>query len=118
MSKNQHSGEMSKNQHSVVTAAPVERVFAFAADLENDPRWRTEVQRMRYTSGRPAAGRFIVVRSPAVMEAIIHEIGQRIHDPHNPSEQDGPPSEEQMSRMMEAMGKHIEMLPPDRMPNA
>jgi hypothetical protein len=34
MSKNQHSGEMSKNQHSVVTAAPVERVFAFAADLE------------------------------------------------------------------------------------
>jgi hypothetical protein len=52
------------------------------------------------------------------MEAIIHKIGQRIHDPHNPSEQDGPPSEEQMSRMMEAMGKHIEMLPPDRMPNA
>jgi len=109
---------MSKNQHSVVIAAPVERVFAFAADLENDPRWQTEVQWMRYASGRPAAGRFIVVRSPAVMEAVSHESGQRVHDPHNSPEQDGPPSEEQMSRMMEAMGKHIEMLPPDRMPNA
>jgi len=94
---------MSKNQHSVVIAAPVERVFAFAADLENDPRCRTGSQRRRYTSGRPAPGRSIVVRSPAVMEAVIHEIGQRIHDPHNPPEQDGPPSEEQMSRMMEAM---------------
>jgi hypothetical protein len=52
------------------------------------------------------------------METVIHQIGQRIHDPHNPPEQDSPPSEEQMSRMMEAMGKHIEMLPPDRMPNA
>ena len=44
---------MSKNQHSVVINAPVERVFAFAADFENDPRWRSEVQRMRYTTGRP-----------------------------------------------------------------
>lgn len=44
---------MAKNQHSVVIAAPVEKVFAFAADFENDPRWRDEVQRMRYTSGRP-----------------------------------------------------------------
>ena len=44
---------MAKNQHSVVIAAPVEKVFAFAADFENDPRWRTEVQEMHYTSGRP-----------------------------------------------------------------
>ncbi len=44
---------MSKNQHSVVINAPVELVFAFAADFENDPRWRSEVQRMQYTTGRP-----------------------------------------------------------------
>ena len=44
---------MSKNRHSVVIAAPVERVFAFAADFENDPQWRDEVQQMRYTSDPP-----------------------------------------------------------------
>jgi uncharacterized membrane protein len=42
-----------KYQHSVVIAAPVEHVFAFAADFENDPRWRAEVRRMRYASERP-----------------------------------------------------------------
>ena len=63
-------------------------------------------------------GRFIVVHSPAVMEDVIHEIGQRIEDPENPPEPDGPPSEEEMLRMMEAIGRHIEMLPPDKMPNS
>jgi mannose-6-phosphate isomerase-like protein (cupin superfamily) len=63
-------------------------------------------------------GRFIVVHSPAVMEEVIHEIGQRIEDPKNPPEPDGPPSEEEMLRMMEAIGRHIEMLPPDKMPNS
>ena len=63
-------------------------------------------------------GRFIVVHSPAVMEDVIHEIGQRIEDPENPPEPDGPPSEEEMLSMMEAIGRHIEMLPPDKMPNS
>jgi mannose-6-phosphate isomerase-like protein (cupin superfamily) len=63
-------------------------------------------------------GRFIVVHSPAVMEDVIHEIGQRIEDPENPPEPDGPPSEEEMLRMMEAIGRHIEMLPPDKMPRS
>jgi hypothetical protein len=63
-------------------------------------------------------GRFIVVHSPAVMEEVIHEIGQRIEDPKNPPEPDGPPSEEEMLRMMEAIGRHIEMLPPDKMQNS
>ena len=63
-------------------------------------------------------GRFIVVHSPAVMEDVIHEIGQRIEDPENPPGPDGPPSEEEMLRMMEAIGRHIEMLPPDKMPNS
>ena len=62
-------------------------------------------------------GRFIVVHSPAVMEEVIHEIGQRIEDPKNPPEPDGPPSEEMLS-MMEAIGRHIEMLPPDKMQNS
>lgn len=60
------------------------------------------------------AGRFIVVHSPAVMEEVIHEIGQRIDDAENPPERNGPPSEEEMRRMMEAIGKYIEMLPPDK----
>jgi mannose-6-phosphate isomerase-like protein (cupin superfamily) len=63
-------------------------------------------------------GRFIVVHSPAVMEEVIHEIGKRIEDPENPPGPDGPPSEEEMLRMMEAIGRHIEMLPPDKMPNS
>jgi mannose-6-phosphate isomerase-like protein (cupin superfamily) len=63
-------------------------------------------------------GRFIVVHSPAVMEEVIHEIGQRIEDPKNAPEPDGPPSEEEMLRMMEAIGRHIEMLPPDKIPNS
>ena len=63
-------------------------------------------------------GRFIVVHSPAAMEEVILEIGQRIEDPKNPPEPDGPPSEEEMLRMMEAIGRHIEMLPPDTMPNS
>lgn len=44
---------MSRNRHSVMIAVPVERVFAFAADFENDPQWRDEVQQMRYTSDPP-----------------------------------------------------------------
>ena len=63
-------------------------------------------------------GRFIVVHSPAVMEDVIHEIGERIEDPENPPEPDGPPSEEEMRRMMEVIGRHIEMLPPGKTPNS
>lgn len=44
---------MIKNTHSVLIAAPVNKVFAFAADFENDARWRDEVERMRYTSHPP-----------------------------------------------------------------
>ena len=63
---------------------------------------------------RDGTGRFIVVHSRAVMEEVIHEIGQRIEDPENPPEPEGPPSEEEMRRMMEAIGRHIEMLPPEK----
>jgi mannose-6-phosphate isomerase-like protein (cupin superfamily) len=62
-------------------------------------------------------GRFVVVHSPAVMEEVIHEIGRRIEDPENPPEPEGPPSEEEMRLMMEVIGRHIEMLPPDKTSN-
>ena len=59
-------------------------------------------------------GRFIVVHSPAVMEDFMREIGRRIEDPRDPPEPAGPPSEEEMRRMMEVIGRYMEMLPPDK----
>jgi uncharacterized membrane protein len=41
-----------KNRHWVVISAPVERVFAFVADYENDPQLLDEVRRMRQVSNR------------------------------------------------------------------
>jgi mannose-6-phosphate isomerase-like protein (cupin superfamily) len=60
-------------------------------------------------------GKFIAIHSPAVMEAAINEIGRPIDDPRNPPEPEGSPSEEEMRRMMEVIGKYMEVLPPDRM---
>jgi mannose-6-phosphate isomerase-like protein (cupin superfamily) len=59
-------------------------------------------------------GRITVVHSPAVMEDFMREIGRQIDDPHNPPEPEGPPSERGMQRMMEIIGKYMEMLPPDK----
>ena len=59
-------------------------------------------------------GRFIVVHSPAVMEDFLREIGRQIDDPHNPPEPEGPPTEEEMQRMMGVIGKYVEMLPPEK----
>jgi mannose-6-phosphate isomerase-like protein (cupin superfamily) len=59
-------------------------------------------------------GRFTAVHSPAVMEDFMREIGRRIDDPHNPPAPAGPPSEEDMRKMMEIIGEYMEMLPPDK----
>ena len=59
-------------------------------------------------------GRFVAVHSPAVMEEFMREIGQQIDDPANPPEPEGPPSEEEMRRMMEIVGKYMEVLPPGK----
>ncbi len=59
-------------------------------------------------------GRFIAAHSPAVMEDFMREIGQRIEDPRNPPEPEAPPSEEEMRRMMEIIGKYMEVLPPEK----
>jgi mannose-6-phosphate isomerase-like protein (cupin superfamily) len=56
-------------------------------------------------------GRFTAVHSPAVMEVFMREIGQQIDDPSNPPEPEGPPSEEEMQRMMEIIGRYMEVLP-------
>ena len=63
------------------------------------------------------AGKFTVVHSPAVMEDFLREIGRRIEDPENPPEPDGPPSEEEMGRMMEIIAKYMEVLPPEKVSN-
>jgi mannose-6-phosphate isomerase-like protein (cupin superfamily) len=56
-------------------------------------------------------GKFIVVHSPAVMESFIREIGQPITDPLNPPKPAGPPSDEQMQKMMATIMKYMEVLP-------
>jgi mannose-6-phosphate isomerase-like protein (cupin superfamily) len=59
-------------------------------------------------------GRFSAVHSPAVMEDFMREIGRRIDDPDNPPAPDGPPSEQEVQRMMETIGRYMEMLPPEK----
>jgi len=59
-------------------------------------------------------GRFTAVHSPAEMEDFIREIGQRIDDPDDPPAPDGPPSELEVQRMMEIIGRYMEMLPPEK----
>ena len=60
-------------------------------------------------------GRFVAVHSPAVMEDFMREIGRRIDDPQNRPEPEGPPSEEEQRRMMEIIGKYMEVLPPNKL---
>jgi mannose-6-phosphate isomerase-like protein (cupin superfamily) len=59
-------------------------------------------------------GRFIAIHSLAVMEEFVREIGQPIEDPENPPEPAGPPSDEERHRMVEIIGKYMEMLPPEK----
>lgn len=39
--------------HTVTIAAPLEQVFALAADFTQDPRWRSEVREMRHLADGP-----------------------------------------------------------------
>ena len=55
-------------------------------------------------------GRFTAVHSPAAMEEFMREVGRQIDDPHNPPAPEAPPSEEEMQRMMEIIGKYMEVL--------
>jgi mannose-6-phosphate isomerase-like protein (cupin superfamily) len=60
-------------------------------------------------------GKFIVVHSPAVMESFIREIGQPITDPLNPPKPVGPPSDEQVEKMMALITKYMDVLPPEQL---
>jgi hypothetical protein len=48
------------------------------------------------------------------MEDFMREIGRRIDDPDNPPVPEGPPSELEVQRMMEIIGRYMEMLPPEK----
>ncbi len=60
-------------------------------------------------------GKFTAVHSPAVMEDFMREIGRQIDDAHHPPAPDGPPSDREMQRMLEIIGRYMEMMPPERM---
>jgi mannose-6-phosphate isomerase-like protein (cupin superfamily) len=59
-------------------------------------------------------GKFTAIHSPAVMEDFMREIGRQIDDPHRPPAPAGPPSDQEMQRMMDIIGRYMEMLPPER----
>jgi uncharacterized protein YndB with AHSA1/START domain len=45
-------------EHSVTVARPIEEVFAFLADAENDPRWRTGVLDIVRVAGEGVGARY------------------------------------------------------------
>jgi mannose-6-phosphate isomerase-like protein (cupin superfamily) len=59
-------------------------------------------------------GKFTAIHSPAVMKDFMREIGRQIDDPHHPPAPAGPPSDREMRRMMDIIGRYMEMLPPER----
>jgi mannose-6-phosphate isomerase-like protein (cupin superfamily) len=60
------------------------------------------------------SGKFTAVHSPAVMEDFMREVGLQIDDPDHPPAPDGPPSDREMQRLMETIGRYMEMLPPEK----
>ena len=59
-------------------------------------------------------GTFTALHSPAVMEDFMREIGRRIDVPYHPPVPGGPPSDQEMQRLMETIGRYMEMLPPEK----
>lgn len=49
---------MPEAEHSVVVDRPIEEVFAFLADAENDPRWRSAVLDIERISGDGTGARY------------------------------------------------------------
>jgi uncharacterized membrane protein len=62
---------MIKVQGSIVILKPVEQVFAFASNYENDPQWRAEVAQLRYSSSGP-----VKIGTQAV--EVSRVVGQRL----------------------------------------
>ena len=49
---------MPEAEHSITVARPIEEVFAFLADAENDPRWRTAVLDIARVEGEGVGARY------------------------------------------------------------
>jgi len=60
---------------SVVINRPVEDVFAYVSDVDNEPEWISEVMEVRKTSAGP-------VGVGATYDNIVHFLGRQIIDPH------------------------------------
>lgn len=66
---------MIKIKKSAVINRPVEEVFAYVTDVENEPQWIGEVAEVRKTSDGP-------VGVGSTYDNIVHFLGRRIVDPH------------------------------------
>jgi len=62
-------------EHSVVIGRPVENVFAFVANVENEPLWIGEVMEVEKTSEGP-------IGLGSTYNNIVQFLGRRIVDPH------------------------------------
>jgi uncharacterized protein YndB with AHSA1/START domain len=76
---------MPQAQHSVTVARPVDEVFAFVADGERGPEWRTGIVDIRRVAGQGMGARYVQgVRGPmgrriaADYEITAHEPGRRL----------------------------------------
>ncbi len=62
-------------EKSAVINRPVEEVFAYVTDVENEPQWISEVAEVRKTSDGPMG-------VGSTYDNIVHFLGRRIVDPH------------------------------------
>jgi hypothetical protein len=58
-----------------------------------------------------APGKFLVIHSPPVMEALLQEAGVPIEDPLKLPK--SAPSPEAMQQLMQSLSKYMEFLPPE-----
>ncbi len=62
-------------EKSTVINRPVEEVFAYVADVENEPQWISEVMEVRRTSDGP-------IGVGSTYDNVVHFLGRQIVDPH------------------------------------
>ena len=76
---------MIKVQSSIVIAKPVDQVFAFAANYENDAQWRDEVRQMKYGSQPVQVGtqatevsKVFLQNLTTVTEVTVYELNSKV----------------------------------------
>lgn len=62
-------------EKSVVINRPIQEVFAYVTDVENEPQWISEVLEVRKTSDGPMG-------VGSTYDNVVHFLGRRIVDPH------------------------------------